>query len=482
MTTELSQLDATAQADLVRTGDASPVELVDAAITRVEKLNGELNAVIHPLFDRARAAAATSDVADGPFRGVPIVVKDYDGMLAGAPYHAGNRALQAAGYVATETSYLFQKLERAGFVIVGKTNTPEFGLMPTAEPEAHGPTRNPWDVTRSSGGSSGGSAAAVASGMVPVAHAGDGGGSIRIPASMCGLFGLKPSRGRVSLGPDESEGWGGLVVRHMVTRSVRDSAAILDVLQGYMSGDYYTAPPPARPYLEEVGVDPGRLRIALRTEAPAAIAPTDPACIAATEDAARLLESLGHTVEPASPAALDEAALVESFSTIMFASLAGVIADTEAQLGRPMTADDVEALTWMYKELAAGITGAAYIQALHAAQRWTRRTVSWWSESGFDLLLTPTLAEPPPEIGDLAARPDDPLRGMGRALPFAAYTAPFNITGQPAISLPTYWSDQSLPIGVQLVAAPFREDRLVRVAAQVEAARPWAERRPPVYA
>ena len=286
MATELSQLDATAQAELVRTGDASPIELVDAAITRVEKLNAELNAVIHPLFDRARAAAAAT--AGGPFRGVPIVVKDYDGMLAGAPYHAGNRALQAAGYVATDTSYLFEKLERAGFVIVGKTNTPEFGLMPTAEPEAHGPTRNPWDVTRSSGGSSGGSAAAVASGMVPVADAGDGGGSIRIPASMCGLFGLKPSRGRVSLGPDESEGWGGLVVRHMVTRSVRDSAAILDLLQGYMSGDYYTAPPPARPYLEEVGAEPGRLRIALRTEAPAAIAPTDPACVAAAEDAARL--------------------------------------------------------------------------------------------------------------------------------------------------------------------------------------------------
>ena len=265
MDTELSRLDATAQAELVRRGDASPAELVDAAIARVEKLNGELNAVIHPLFDRARSAA-NGALPDGPFRGVPIVVKDLDGTLAGAPYHAGNRALKAPATSRRARAYLFEKLEQAGFVIVGKTNTPEFGLLPVAEPEAYGPTRNPWDPQHASGGSSGGSAAAVASGMVPVAHAGDGGGSIRIPASMCGLFGLKPSRGRVSLGPDESEGWAGLVVRHVVTRSVRDSAALLDVLEGYMPGDSYTAPPPARPYANEVGADPGRLRIGLRTE------------------------------------------------------------------------------------------------------------------------------------------------------------------------------------------------------------------------
>ncbi|MET1002355.1 MAG: amidase, partial [Acidimicrobiia bacterium] len=308
MDTELSRLDATAQAELVRRGDASPTELVDAAIARVEKLNGELNAVTHPLFDRARTAA-NGPLPDGPFRGVPIVVKDLDGTLAGAPYHAGNRALQAAGYVATRTCYLFEKLEHAGFVIIGKTNTPEFGLLPVAEPQAYGPTRNPWNAQHTSGGSSGGSAAAVASGMVPVGHAGDGGGSIRIPSSMCGLFGLKPSRGRVSLGPDESEHWAGLVVRHVVSRSVRDSAAVLDVLEGYMPGDFYTAPPPTRAYAIEVGEDPGRLRIGLRTEATGGLAATDPECVTAVEDAARLLESLGHTVEVASPAALDEASL-----------------------------------------------------------------------------------------------------------------------------------------------------------------------------
>jgi amidase len=480
MDTDLSLLDATDQAELVRTGTASPLELVESAITRIEKLNGELNAVVHPLFERARDAARDS-LPDGPFRGVPLVVKDLDGMLAGAPYHAGNRALQAAGYVAPRTSYLFEKLEQAGFVIVGKSNTPEFGLMPTAEPVSHGPTRNPWDPTRSAGGSSGGSAAAVASGMVPVGHAGDGGGSIRIPASMCGLFGLKPSRGRVSLGPDESEGWGGLVTRHVVARSVRDSAAILDVICGYMPGDYYTAPPPARPYRHEVGAELEPLRIGIRTDTAGGVAPTDPVCVAAAEDAARLLESLGHTVEVASPAALEEAAMVESFSAIMFASLGAEIEELEQLLERSMNAADVEPLTWLYKETSEGITGAAYIRALHEAHHWTRRAVAWWFDEGFDLLLTPTLAEPPPEIGDLAARPDDPLRGMARALPFAAYTAAFNVTGQPAMSVPTYW-EASLPIGVQLVAAPYREDVLVRVAAQLESARPWADQRPAVHA
>jgi amidase len=481
MDTELSHLDATAQAELVRRGDVSPAELVEAAITRIEKLNGELNAVIHELFDRARDAVS-KPLGDGPFRGVPVVVKDLDGTLAGAPYHAGNRALKAAGYVAPTTSYLFEKLERAGCIIVGKTNTPEFGLMPTAEPEAYGPTRNPWDPSRSAGGSSGGSGAAVASGMVPLAHAGDGGGSIRIPASMCALFGLKPSRGRISLGPDESEGWGGLVVRHVLTRSVRDSAAALDILAGYVPGDYYTAPPPASPYRDEIGADPGRLRIGIRTEAPGGLVPTDPQCIAAAEDAARLLESLGHSVEIASPGPLSEGEMIEPFSTIMFASLAAELADWEATLGRSLTADDVELATWTYKELAEAVTASEYVQALHRVQQWTRRVVAWWFDGGYDLLLTPTLAEPPPEIGDIAARPEEPTRAISRALPFAAYTAVFNITGQPAMSLPTSWTESGLPLGVQVVGAPFREDVLLRLAAQIEAARPWSGRQPRIHA
>ena len=483
--TDLASLDATAQADLVRNGDAQPIELVDAAIARIESINDELNAVIHPLFDRARTAAGSmsgSGAGERPFLGVPIVVKDLDGTLAGAPYHGGNRLLKALDYRPTVTSHLFTKLEAAGFVIVGKANTPELGLMTTSEPMAHGPTHNPWDTTRTPGGSSGGSAAAVASGMVPLAHAGDGGGSIRIPSSMCGLFGLKPSRGRVSLGPAESEPWGGLVMRHVVTRSVRDSAAVLDVLEGYMTGDPNTAPPPSRPYAREVGADPGKLRIGLRTNAPGDLAATDPVCVAAAEDAAALLESLGHTVVEASPAALAESELMANFTTVMTSWVRAELAEIAEIAGRPVTADDVEPMTWLYHEVSAGFDGGAYVHALNELHRWTRRVVSWWTDDGFDLLLTPTVAEPPPLLGDIGRQDDGGGNSASRSIPFAAYPAPFNVTGQPAMSVPLYWSESGLPIGVQLVAAAFREDLLIRVAAQLEQARPWADRRPGVHA
>ncbi len=475
--TDPSLLDATAQAELVRSGDASAAELVDSAIERIEKLNGDLNAVIHPLYDRARAAVE-SGLPAGPFTGVPIVVKDLDGTLAGAPYHAGNKALKAAGYVATTTSYLFEKLERAGFVIVGKTNTPEFGLMPTAEPEAYGPTHNPWNLAHSSGGSSGGSAAAVASGMVPVGHAGDGGGSIRIPASMCGLFGLKPTRGRVSLGPAEHEAWAGLVMRHVVTRTVRDSASVLDVVHGYVTGDWYTAPPPGRAYAREVNTEPGALRIGIRTTAPLGLAEVDPACIAAVEETAHLLESMGHTVVEAGPSALDEMALLETFTTVMVSSLRADLAEVEEIIGRPVTADDMEAGTWASYQTGAAVDAGAYVGALKKMQAWARRTIAWWLDDGFDLLLTPSLAEPPPVLGDLT----DPETGAGRLLPFVLFTAPFNVTGQPAMSVPLAMSPAGLPVGVQLVGAPYREDLLFRVAGALERAQPWADRLPAVHA
>ena len=485
--TDLSQLDATDQAALVRSGEAQPIELVDAAITRIEKLNDELNAVIHPLFERARAAASAERphegaAADRPFSGVPIVVKDLDGTLAGAPYYEGNRLLQSINYTPTVTCHLFAKLEAAGFVIVGKTNTPEFGLIPSTEPQLYGPTHNPWNTAHSPGGSSGGSAAAVASGMVPVAHAGDGGGSIRIPASACGLFGLKPSRGRVSFGPAEAEAWAGLVMRHVVSRSVRDSAAILDVLEGYMSGDPYTAPPPARPYAREVGADPGPLRIGVSTTAPSGLAATDPVCIAAVDDAIALLTDLGHDVEDAAPAALAEDGLMDQFSAVMMSCLRADLDEIGEIAGRPITADDVEPLTWLYYEGSGGYDGGAYVRAVANMHAWTRRVVSWWTEGGFDLLLTPTLAEPPPVLGDVGRQDDGGFNAAARSIPFAAYAAAFNVTGQPAMSVPLYWSDAGLPIGVQLVGAPFREDLLIRVAAQLEQARPWAQRRPPVHA
>jgi amidase len=477
---DLANLDATAQAELVRTGEAQPLELVDAAISRIEALNDDLNAVIHPLFERARAAA-NATLPDGPFRGVPILVKDLDGTLAGAPYHGGNKLLRELDYRPAVTSHSFAKLEAAGFVIVGKTNTPELGLVPSTEPLVYGPSHNPWNTAHTPGGSSGGSAVAVASGMVPLAHAGDGGGSIRIPASMCGLFGLKPSRGRLSLGPDEGEGWAGLVMRHVLTRTVRDSAAALDAVEGYMPGDPYTAPPPLRPFAQEVGTDPGPLRIGVCTRAPSALAETDPVCVAAVEDAAALFESLGHDVEQSAPAALFEEGLMDAFSAVLTSWVRADIAELEEIAGRPLTADDVEPLTWLYYETSGGYDGGAYVRAVMEMHRWTRRMVSWWHDDGFDLLLTPTVAEPPPVLGDVGRQDDGGVNTATRSIPLAAYCAPYNITGQPAMSVPLYWND-GLPIGVQLVGAPFREDLLLRVAAQLETARPWADRRPPVHA
>ncbi|MBM3672056.1 MAG: amidase [Actinobacteria bacterium] len=484
MGTELSTLDATAQAALVRDGDVTPLELVETAINRIEKVNDELNAVIHPLFDKARATAPGA--VDGPFQGVPMVIKDLDGTSTGDPYHGGNQLLKRVGHVADRDSHLFSKLRAAGFVFVGKTNTPELGLMPTTESVAYGPARNPWNTDHSTGGSSGGSAAAVASGMVPVGHAGDGGGSIRIPSSACGLVGLKPTRGRVSLGPDIGEAWAGLVQRHVVTRSVRDSAAVLDALQGPMPGDPYFAPPPARPFLAEVGADPGRLRIGIRTAAPMGLTETTAACAAAAEDAARTLESLGHTVEEASPAALDEVELFALFFSLLTTHVVADLRELEALTGTTVGPDDVEPLTWLYYEQGQAVTGIQYLDAVNGAHNWSRRMASWWEpvdgSTGFDLLLTPTMAEPPPVIGDCVSTKDDIERGMVRATAFAAYCAPFNVTGQPAMSVPLAWTETGLPIGVQLVAPYAREDVLLRVATQLETAQPWVDRRPPVHA
>jgi amidase len=487
MSDDLALVDALAQAELVRQGTVSPAELVDAAITRVEKLNPELNAVIHPRFDAARREAAGA-LPDGPLRGVPIVIKDLDASTAGDPLHYGNQALKAAGRRADHDTWLVARLRAAGCVVVGKTNTPEFGLMPTTEPTAYGPTRNPWNTDHGVGGSSGGSAAAVASGMVPIGHAGDGGGSIRIPASACGLFGLKPTRGRVSLGPDAGESWAGLVVRHAVTRSVRDSAAVLDAIAGPMPGDPYFAPPPSRPFASEVGVDPGRLRIGVRTTAPANMAVTDDECEAATRDAADLLASLGHDVVDAAPTALDDEDLMANFSVVLTTSVVRDVQEVARAIGRDVTADDVEPLTWAYYEGGLQNTAVQYLDALNAAHAWSRRVATWWQPTdrggdGFDLLLTPTLAEPPPVLGDVVGTREDPWHGMARATAFACYTAPFNVTGQPAMSVPLTWeASRNLPIGVQLVADYAREDVLFRVASQLEVARPWADRRPVVHA
>jgi amidase len=486
MTDDLAFLDAVGQAELVRRGELSAPDLVEAAITRIEKLNPELNAVIHARFEAALAEA--KDPADGPLPGVPIVIKDLDGSSEDDPLHDGNRALQRAGNVADHDTWLVARLRAAGCVIVGKTNTPEFGLMPTTEPQAYGPTRNPWNTAHGVGGSSGGSAAAVASGMVAVGHAGDGGGSIRIPASACGLFGLKPTRGRASMGPDLGESWAGLVVRHAVTRTVRDSATVLDAIAGAMPGDPYSAPPPARPFAAEVGADPGRLRIGLRTRTPGDLTTTDPDCAAAADDAASLLTSLGHEVVEASPAALDDAELMAHFTIVLTTSVVHDVREVGRVLGRDLTPEDVEPLTWVQYEAGLENTAIQYLEAVNALHRWSREVARWWTPvsdggGGFDLLLTPTMAEPPPVIGDVVGTADDPWRGMARAAAFAGYTAPFNVTGQPAMSVPLTWeASRNLPIGVQLIAATAREDLLLRLASQLETARPWADRRPAVHA
>ena len=475
--TDVAALDATGQAELVRNGEISPLELVDSAIARIEKVNGELNAVITPLFEQARRAAS-EPLPDGPFRGVPFLPKDLGAHSAGDPLYEGMAALRDRTWVEEHDSHLAASFREAGFVFVGKTNTPELGILPTTEPLAFGATRNPWDTTRSTGGSSGGSAAAVASGMVPAAHANDGGGSIRIPASECGLVGLKPTRARVSLGPDFGDMYSGLIAELAVTRSVRDTATILDEVNGWRPGDPYEVAPPSRSYIEEVGADPGRLRIGLLTEASAGVHAD---CVAAAEDAARLLESLGHTVEPSSPEAMrEEDAFTANFITVWSAGAAWGLDYWARKTGAPIGQDEVEPLTWALAETGRSANAAQYLSALEWLQAWSRRMADWWDD--YDLLLTPTIAEPPPPLGAFDSPADNPLNGLFRAASLVPFTPPFNATGQPAVSLPLFWNDAGLPIGVQLVAGFGREDVLLRVGAQLEEARPWAHRRPPVFA
>jgi len=466
---DINALDATAQADLVRTGEVSAVELVQAAVDRAEATS-DLNAVIHPRYQEA-VDEAGGDLPDGPFRGVPFVLKDLDGTAAGLPLHMGTKVLRDRGYVSPVDDTLTRRFRAAGLVIIGKTNTPELGLVPSTEPEAYGPTHNPWDPTRTPGGSSGGSAAAVAAGVVPMGHAGDGGGSIRIPASFCGLVGLKPSRGRVPLGPDVGEAWAGLVARLAVSRSVRDTAALLDAVAGPDVGDPHWAPPPARPFVDEVGADPGSLRIGWLAQVPDESMTTDPEVAAATEAVAQQLADLGHRVEEASPPALADPAVGGHFLTCFGAWTAHELDVIGEMIGEPVTEAGVEAGTWAVAEMGRSVTGAQYLAGVEGLYANARAVIRWWEE--WDLLLTPTIPEVAPILGQFGSTPDNPLAGLLRSAPIVAFTAPFNITGQPAISLPLTMSTSGLPIGQQLVAAPTREDVLLRVASQLESAHPW---------
>jgi amidase len=478
---EFLELDAVAQAELVHRREITPLELVEAAIARIERINPQINAVIIPLFEKARALAVSS-LPQGPLTGVPFLLKDLMCTSGGDPQHDGMRVLRDLKHVAPHDSYLAAKFKAAGLINLGKTNTPELGLLPTTEPEVYGATRNPWNPSCSSGGSSGGSAAAVAARLVAIGHGGDGGGSIRIPASECGLVGLKASRGRISPGPDFGEVWHGFATEGVLTRSVRDTAAVLDAIAGNMPGDAYAAPAQSRPFREELATRSQKLKIGMMRREPRDGAPLHPDCRAAVEDAACLLESLSHRVEESHPPALDEnQAMWHHFTDIVGCHAVFAIEQTEIVAGRTITADDVEFGTWYLVERGRRISAARYLASIHWIQGWARRVANWWSEQAFDLLLTPTIATPPPPLGALVPVRDRPDEVLDRVVGTIQFTPQFNITGQPAISLPLYWNVEGLPIGIQLVAPFGGEGILLQIAARLEEARPWSDRRPPIH-
>lgn len=470
---ELTWMDATAQADLVRRKEVEPSELVDAAIERIERLNPGLNAVVTPMFEQARAAARGT-LPEGPFCGVPFLLKDLQAAYRGVRMTWGSAFFR--DYVPEHDSELVVRLKRAGFVFLGKTNAPEFGILPTTEPVLFGATRNPWDPGRTPGGSSGGSAAAVAAGMVSIAHANDGGGSIRIPASCCGLFGLKPTRARNPLGPDVGDLMGGLVAEHAVSRSVRDSANLLDATAGPDVGDPYWAPPVVRPFAQEVGADPGRLRIAFSTAAPSG-ATIHPDCVEAVHEAARLCADLGHAVDEAAPE-INGPLLVRAFTTVWAAGTASGIDGFAFLTGKTPVAGQFEPLTWALYEMGKRTTGPEFLMS-HALLQQISRQLARFMEK-YDVWLTPTLAEPPLPLGEFDAVPGNPLRGFYRAVDYVPFTPIANATGQPAMSVPLYWNKEGLPVGTHFFGRFGDEATLFRLAAQLEAARPWAGRRPPV--
>jgi amidase len=478
MSDDLIDLDATGLAEVIASGEVSSLEAVEATIARIDQVDDQLNAVIHRMDDKARAEASSSDLPDGPFRGVPMLLKDLWPSSAGDPFHLGVKGLAGADYHHPTDSNITTAYRRAGFVIAGRTNTPELGLVATTEPEAYGPTRNPWNTGHGPGGSSGGAAAAVASGMVPAANASDGGGSIRIPAALCGLVGLKPSRGRISMGPLQEE-WG-LSVQHVVCHTVRDCAGILDATAYPFPGDGVVAPRPGRPYVDEVGAPADELRIGLLDHALTGDTHAD--CTRAAREVGETLAALGHHVEISHPEAMDRTEeLTGSFIALWAAGARTSLNTIGAMLGREVTADDVEAGTWTLAEMGASFSGVDVMGAQAQAGQFRRVMAEWWADR-YDLLLTPATAMPAPPLGQLTPTADDPMRGLYASIPYATFTSPFNTTGQPAISLPTHQSSEALPVGVQLAAAYGREDLLLRVAAQLEQALPWADRRPPVFA
>jgi len=490
---EYDRYDGLGLADLVKKKDVSPRELVEEAINRIEQYNPQLNAVILPMYDYARKLVQ-EDIPEGPFKGVPFLLKDLLAAVEGVPMTMGSRACKH--YIPKTDSELVKRFKKAGLVIAGKTNCPEFGLLAVTEPELHGPTRNPWNTDRTPGGSSGGSGSAVAAGMVPIASAGDGGGSIRIPAACCGLFGLKPSRGRNPTGPEHGRIWQGAVVEHVITRSVRDSAAILDSTLGPDIGAPYFIPSPEVPYLNETDNPPGRLKIAFNTQSPIGTE-VHKECVNAVLDTATLLESLGHRVEEARPE-LDGLALANSYVAMYFGEIAADLDEFESILGRKVRQADVEDQTWTLGLLGRTMSSAYFVKSLREWDRVAREMGRFHQK--YDLYLTPTLASPPVKIGEMQLKPAERIAmkvvntfGLGRLLKASGliekiaadsfskvpFTQLANFTGQPAMSVPMHWTEDDLPCGVQFIAPLGDEATLFRLAAQLEREKPWLNRRPP---
>lgn len=474
---DLSKLDACGLAELIRLKKVSPLEAVDSAIEAAEELNPKLNAIIHPRYEKARAEAK-GQLADGPFRGVPIVLKDLGAPMAGEPYYGGTTFLKSIDFRPTSNSYLTQSFLDAGFNVIGRTNCPEMGTTITTEPLSYGPSRNPWSLNHSTGGSSGGSAAAVAAGIVSVAHGNDGGGSIRIPSSACGLFGFKPSRGRVSQGPEASDSWAGAAIDHVLTRSVRDSASILDLISGYRLGDPYVAPVHESSFADQVNKDPGRLRIGFVTQPLMEGYSSDLECVQSVLDAAKLCESLGHEVVSAYPKALEDPAYSFTFVTMVASWVASDVSAWSNILGRTIDPSELEADNALFCQVGMSTTAPQYLNAIAWLSDYRRRIASFWEVEGFDILITPTLPKLPPEIGYLC----EPGVSQSRVLEYIQFTGQFNVAGNPAASIPFATSASGLPIGVQLVGAYGREGTLLRLCSQFEEAIQWMDRYPSVHA
>jgi amidase len=486
---ELLGYDAIGLSELVRKGEITPSELLEKTIQRIENINPKLNAVIHKLYDQARTA--TSSLSSGKkktilensvFGGIPFLLKDLTAECEGTPFNEGSLAVR--GYISKLDSEIVKRQKASGLIIVGKTNTPEFGILTTTEPSLHGPTRNPWNPGLTPGGSSGGSAAAVAAGIVPMAHGNDGGGSIRIPASCCGLFGLKPTRGRNPLGPIFGDVGGGIVHEHALTRTVRDSAALLDATSGPDPGAPYFAAPAERPFLEEVGRNTGRLKIGFLSSIPDGWnegTELHPDCAAAVLDAARLCETLGHYVEEVDPSELSHPNIPENFGTIFSCLVGHFVAYWERELGKEIGQNELEAITWDSYQAGLKRSGPEYLTAVEEIQRFSRKIARWYHERRYDLLLSPTMRIPPTKLGEFTATADAPRKWLEIALSMVAFTRTQNITGQPAMSVPLYWNENNIPIGVQFAGRYGEEATLFRLAAQLEQARPWADKIPPIH-